>query len=234
MHSLTGVYALDALDDAERASFEEHLSRCAACRAEVEELTATASLLAGGASAPAPLGLRAAVLEAVGQVSQLPAMPAVVGLDERRARRWYQQPASVAAALLLVVSVGLGAVAVDANGRADRAEQRASRVAAVATDPTRVERNVPVSSGGYGTVVTAEGSSLFRTTDITRLPADRVYQLWILRGDSAESVGVLGRGGELEAFVEGVRPADALGLTVEPAAGSTSPTGSLVLRVRVA
>ena len=32
LHSLSGAYALDALDDDERADFEEHLARCATCR----------------------------------------------------------------------------------------------------------------------------------------------------------------------------------------------------------
>ena len=37
IHSLVGAYAVDALDDAERARFEQHLAACAECRAEVDE-----------------------------------------------------------------------------------------------------------------------------------------------------------------------------------------------------
>ena len=46
VHNLTGAYALDALDDIERARFEQHLATCEDCRAEVAELRETAALLA--------------------------------------------------------------------------------------------------------------------------------------------------------------------------------------------
>ena len=236
-HSLTGVYALDALDGAEKTRFEAHLHECQACRAEVAELTETATRLAGAAAAPVPAELRARVLAAAAekrQQSPLPVVTAISARDRSRTPRWYRQPAAAAAALLLVVSGGLGALALDEHQRAEDAETMTTRVAAIATHPDRVELDVPVSSGGHGIVVAADGSALFRTSGIETLPADQAYQLWILRGDKPQSAGVLGRGGELEAFVDGVRPTDALGLSVEPAAGSKRPTGSLVLRVEIA
>lgn len=233
-HTLTGVYALDALDRDERATFEEHLRECAACRAEVAELTETASRLAAAAAVPVSADVRARVIEAVGQVRQASPFPAPVDLAERRSRRWFQEPASIAAALMLVVSAGLGAIALDERQQARDAEQVAARVSALATDPDRLQFSVPVSTGGHGTVVAAGGSALFRTSDIKRLADDQVYQLWILRGDDVQSVGVLGRGGVLETLVDGMRPADVLALTVEPDGGSPRPTGSLVLRVDVA
>ena len=33
LHHLSGAYAVDALDEAERSAFERHLAVCAACRA---------------------------------------------------------------------------------------------------------------------------------------------------------------------------------------------------------
>jgi anti-sigma factor RsiW len=237
LHSLTGVYAAHALDGDELASFEQHLGECSACRSEVAELTETTSWLAAAVATSPPSELRARVLAEVAHVRQLPPLTPVSELDEleqRRARRWYRQPLAAAAALMLVVSVGLGAFAVDARQRAQLADERATRIAAIATDPDRVEVDVPVTSGGHGTVIAADGSAIFRTSDIAQLPDDRVYQLWIIRGDSPQSAGVLGRGGELEAFVEGIRPTDALGLTIEPSGGSTMPTGELVLRAEMA
>jgi anti-sigma factor RsiW len=234
MHTLTGVYAADAMDASERASFESHLAECAACRAEVAELTETTSRLAGAVATPAPAQLRARVLAEAAQVRQVSPHGSVASLDERRSRRWYQQPASIAAALLLVVAGGLGVLAVDAQRDADRAEQRADQIAAIATDPNRVEVTVPVSTGGEGTVMAAGGSALFRTTEVAELPDDQVYQLWIIRDGKPQSAGVLGRGGTLEALVDGMRPSDALGLTVEPGDGSTVPEGELVLRAEMA
>ena len=46
IHALSGAYAVDALDDIERAQFEQHLAACAECRAEVASFRETAALLA--------------------------------------------------------------------------------------------------------------------------------------------------------------------------------------------
>ena len=232
-HTLTGAYAADALDEDERTDFEEHLRACAACRQEVAELSATAARLALAVSAAPPPGLRARVLAQAQHTRQLPPRPGVTQLDDRR-RRWYQQPATVAAALLLVVSGGLASVAFSQQQQAEQAERRASQVAAIATDPDRVEVDAPVSSGGHGVAVVADGSAIFRTTRLPRLPEGRVYQLWVLRDQGPQSAGVLGRGGELEALVEDMGSAAGLALTIEPAGGSAEPTSDPVLKLVVA
>lgn len=234
LHTFTGVYATDSLDGEEHELFEQHLRTCEVCRSEVDELTATTARLAVAVSTPAPATLRDQVMAEVARTRQLPPLRVVTRLAERRAQRWYRQPASAAAALMLVTSVGLGAYALDQDQRAERAEQSAARIAAVATDPDRRERTVPASTGGTGTVVAADGTAIFRTTELFRLPDDQAYQLWVLHGEEKRSVGVLGSGGELEAIVDGLVATDALGLTVEPASGSAQPTGPLVLRVAIA
>jgi anti-sigma factor RsiW len=38
IHTLTGPYVLDAVDDDERVAFERHLAVCAACTAEINGL----------------------------------------------------------------------------------------------------------------------------------------------------------------------------------------------------
>ena len=58
IHKLTGAYALDAVDDIERARFEQHLATCEDCRAEVAELRETAALLADDVAVTAPASLR--------------------------------------------------------------------------------------------------------------------------------------------------------------------------------
>lgn len=234
LHTLTGAYAVDALDGLEREEFEAHLAGCGACREEVAELTATAARLGGAVAAPPPPDLKARVMAEVSRTRQLSPLPQVSNLDDRRAQRRYARPAAAAAALMLVVSAGSATYAVRESQRADRAEQRAARVVAIATHPDRVEVTVPVSTGGSGTVVAAAGAALFRASDLRQLPDDRVYQLWRIRGDQPQSVGVLGSGGELEALVTDIAPTDSLGLTEEPEGGSTSPTGDLVLRLSMA
>ena len=38
LHTLAGAYALDAVSDADRARFEQHLARCAECVQEIRGL----------------------------------------------------------------------------------------------------------------------------------------------------------------------------------------------------
>src|SRR5260370_15720102 len=48
------LYALDAIEGAERATLEKHLEECASCRRELEQLRGDAALLALSASGPRP------------------------------------------------------------------------------------------------------------------------------------------------------------------------------------
>ena len=226
VHTLTGAYAADALDPEERARFEEHLRDCSACQEEVAELSATAARLAFAVAEPAPERLRSTVLAAAAGTRQLPPAARLVALPARQP--WHRQPATVAAALLLVVAAGLGAWALAAERAADRAE----RIVAVATDPDAVRVVVPIAGGGTGTLLTADGRTVLRTTPLPELPDDRVYQLWVLDPQQGpQSAGVLGGGGRLEALVVGVGAGDGMGLTAEPAGGSAAPTGDLLLMV---
>jgi anti-sigma factor RsiW len=78
VHALTGAYVCDALDDAERAAFEEHLARCEACAQEVAELSETTAVLAMAAAQAPPERLYAAVsaqIEVTRQLAPLVAAP---------------------------------------------------------------------------------------------------------------------------------------------------------------
>ena len=111
LHKLTGAYAVDALDELERARFEQHLTECDDCRAEVAELRETAAQLAHGVATPPPASLRESVLAGISQVRPLPPeVPAPAATHRSavrpagRGRSWV--PFLVAAALALVVGIG--------------------------------------------------------------------------------------------------------------------------------
>ncbi|MEO5608126.1 MAG: anti-sigma factor [Ornithinibacter sp.] len=72
LHNLSGAYAVDALDDTERTSFEQHLSVCADCRAEVAELSSAAHSLGSLTEATPSPALRASVLAGITRVRPLP------------------------------------------------------------------------------------------------------------------------------------------------------------------
>ena len=78
IHELSGAYAVDALDDVERARFERHLADCSACRDEVESLRVAAAELSVTETAP-PASLRASVLSGITSVRQLPPLSETAG-----------------------------------------------------------------------------------------------------------------------------------------------------------
>lgn len=97
------AYALDALDDAERLEFEQHLSGCAICEGEVTELRDTAASLAFAAPEVRPRAmLRQRILdEAVGARSVVGGTESPAALAPRSAAvgfgRWLLAAASAAA-----------------------------------------------------------------------------------------------------------------------------------------
>ena len=82
VHSLVGAYAVDAIDEQERAAFERHLAECPECRAEVASLAEAGAQLSLVSETTPPPALRAAVLAAIRTVRPLPPLepPAAGGL----------------------------------------------------------------------------------------------------------------------------------------------------------
>ena len=90
IHALSGAYAVDALDDAERAQFEQHLAVCADCRAEVASLRETAACSPRPRPTSPPPSLRDRVLADIATVRPLP--------PGRRGHRSGPEPAARGAA----------------------------------------------------------------------------------------------------------------------------------------
>jgi hypothetical protein len=73
LHSLTGAFALDALQGgAERERFSRHVSRCPSCASEVRGFREVATALAFAAAVEPPPELRDRVLAAAARTRQLP------------------------------------------------------------------------------------------------------------------------------------------------------------------
>lgn len=70
-HSLAGAYAVDAVTDEERRSFEAHLEACPDCRAEVAELRGAAAALAADVELTPPPALRGSILSTVSQTRRV-------------------------------------------------------------------------------------------------------------------------------------------------------------------
>ncbi|SDC33794.1 anti-sigma factor [Actinokineospora iranica] len=244
-HTLIGAYVLDAVSDAERLLFEEHLAGCPSCVREVDELRETSALLGGSAAVEPPAELRARVLAAVARTRQRPPRTdrRPDGGDRGRSARqagWPRRVAAAAAAAGIAAAVALGVQAVDANRRMERhlqaieqADDQSARIARLLAAPDATLVRGEVTGGGTGTAVAspAKGEVLFLAQGLPRLPADRAYQLWLIGADGPRSAGLLSAadGQPSPLLASGFTGREAVGLTVEPRAGSVLPTTPTVV-----
>ncbi|MEV6629344.1 anti-sigma factor [Actinoplanes sp. NPDC051470] len=238
IHALVGAYALDAVDDLERAAFERHLRDCESCRTELDELRETAARLADSTWSVPPPRLRTSVLAAVAQTRQVPPAPAVVTPAARPARRRWL----VAAAAAVVLAGGTGTAVYqvqeqrvrDKTAIAAAAARQEARTRDILAAPDLVVRTAPMIGGGKVTVA----QSTARNAGVILLGADaapaggKVFQLWTIRGTAPTSAGAL-RVGQTSAvqIVDGLPGADMVGVTAEPPGGSKTPTVPLVSQV---
>ena len=248
IHTLSGAYALGALDADEAAAFEGHLGSCAACRDEVRSLTESTAALADVVATPAPDRLRTSVLAGISEVRPLPPLvPAEperidepARTDEVAARR---RPARstvwlrVAAAVLAVVAAGAVWRTVALTAQVDSITASAADVSAVITAPDATTVSASISTGGRAAVVASKqrGQAVLVADGLAPAPAGKTYQIWFLDSSgAATSAGFVPAGDHSAVLLQGdPAKAAAVGVTLEPAGGSPQPTTKPVLAVQV-
>ena len=230
LHVLAGAYAVDAIDDdSERARFEHHMRRCQQCSDEVRGMAATATGLGFAASAPAPPQMRDHVLAAVARTRQLP--PVVDhgnGPGEPRPRRM-PRLAWVAVAASLATIIVLATMLVRTQGELDRASARQAALAAVLAAPDARVVTQATSAGGSATAVysLARHALVLASAQLPPPPHGKVYELWLLGPPRVRPAGLLpatSQGHTAPLLVSGLVSGDQLGMTVEPAGGTSRPT----------
>jgi anti-sigma-K factor RskA len=227
IHKLTGAYAMDALDDLERARFEQHLATCEDCRAEVAELRETAALLAETVAVPPPASLRDSVLAGISQVR--PLAPEVTAAPSRhadrpaaRGRGWV--PFLVAAALALIV--GVGALVTQPWAPSDDV-QRLTAAEQVLQAPDAQAVSVDLGEAGNATITRSKSQdrAVITTEDMVSAPSGKDYELWFIDGDEFVSAGLMPDDPDQTVVLDGsAGAAAAVGITVEPDGGSKQPT----------
>jgi anti-sigma-K factor RskA len=238
LHMLAGAYALGALDEEERAPFEEHLADCEACAVEVAEFQATSARLAQAAAQSPPAAMKQQVLRRVAEVRQepphveLPAPRAASASSKARRGARFALAASIAAA------VALGGVAAwqyiraeDAHQQAQQAQAETAQIAAVLSAPDAHAVVGSVGGAGQGThatVVTShsENKAVFLTPGLPGLPGGKTYQLWFDDAGVMRPAGLVAPGTtDQTVLLHGpLAAAQGMGITVEPAGGSLHPT----------
>lgn len=229
-HALTGAYALDALEPAERAAFQAHLATCRDCRDEVAGMLEAAARLGQAAAVPPPPGLRE---RALAQAAATPQVPA--SLDTFPAsrvpgrRRW---PAAVAAAVVLVVGGVAGGTAAVREIRADQAAAAdQAHMMRIATAPDAVSHDVALGTSHVVMSKAMQAAALVGEDVPMPVRAGMAYQLWMVHADGSTAPGptFMPEGGEVLAFVEGdLSHVTALSVTEEPMAGSDRMTGEVI------
>jgi anti-sigma-K factor RskA len=232
LHLLTGAYAVDALTGAELDEFEKHLERCMSCSEEVRGLQETAARLGMTTAIEPPPWMRRQVLAAVSRTRQLPPSGGRL-LARDRARRVTRLrrslPRSVAAVAMAAAIVVLAVLQVNTRHQLEQAQQGSREVAAVLAAPdARLEASSTTVGGTVTAVISArDREAVITTADMPTQADAKVYQLWVISASGARSVGLLpgsSTGATSPVLAADVQPGDRLGITVEPAGGTSQPT----------
>jgi anti-sigma-K factor RskA len=233
VHALSGAYAVGAVEGPERDSFERHLSRCRQCDSEVRGLAETATGLAFAVAAPPPADLRSRVLAGASVIRQVPPAQAT----EHRLRpagALVPRLATGIAVACLAVAVALGLLDVTTQHKLDNAQRQNQAIAAVLAAPDARIASQAATDGGTATVVVSrtERKFVFTTSGLPQLRASQVYQLWLLGAPRTRSAGLLpppSQGRTAPLLASGLQAGDEIGMTVEPAGGTRSPTTKPIL-----
>jgi anti-sigma-K factor RskA len=228
------LYALGALTDADRRAFEAHLNSCAICTEDVRAFAAVVDRLAYAAPvAVPPSRLRERVLASVS------------------ARPSAKAPASwgwLAAAAMLLISVGLGIYTATLRERIRGLEQQVAD-ARRSTEAARVRLAVltapdltDVALTGQPPAPRAAGRArwsrsrglVFAASSLPPLPAGRTYQLWYLTSGAPVSAGVFepeedGRAIGFFPTPQLIAAPSGFAVSLEPDGGVPAPTGAIYL-----
>lgn len=241
VHLDTGAAALHALDQNESAEFTAHLASCASCRTEYDGFTEALARLGAGLEVLPPPALRDRVLAAARRTPQLPPIvpaspesaprhaapePVIDGprpeptrTERERERRWFARPTAWLAAAAVAAVAITGTVLLTQQTPVQTAQECVS---------TANDRQVLAPAVGTGGDVqhaeSCGGAAMVTVPDMPALPAGQVYQLWVMKGADARSVGVVPADGGV--MMAQVADGDTdIGVSVEPGPqGSVSPT----------
>jgi anti-sigma-K factor RskA len=238
IHHLAAAYALDALDARERAAFEAHYPSCEVCRADVLDFRSTLAVVAEAEAVPPPIDLRRRVLDEIARTRQLsPHLPSTVtDLAERRRRR-RRTAATVMAAAAAVGLFTAGALVVGGGDSPAYATELAN---VLEHSDARFET---LGGEGDGQVRVAWSGDAERAVlladDLPEAPDGMAYELWLIDESGPLAMNVLDRadGGEIRGAIamdgDVDREPTAWGITLEPEAGSATPTGDVLFVAEV-
>jgi anti-sigma-K factor RskA len=226
IHALAGAYALDALTEIERASFDRHAAECDVCAIEVAELQETTAKMADATWSVPPPRLRRAVLDEVARTPQVAGRRREdTRVAQAAATRWRRRTALAVAAGILVAGGGVATWSIARDQINDRdniiADERrqAQQISNVLSAP-----DAKLSRNGQLSIVTsaANDSAVAVVDNLGPAGAGQVYQLWMIGGDGPKPDQVMrpGQQGGTFLITKNVTGATQFAVSREQAPGS--------------
>jgi anti-sigma-K factor RskA len=229
IHALAGAYALDALNDIERAAFDRHAAGCEVCAVEVAELQETVGRMAEVTWSVPPPRMRRAVLAEVSRTRQVGGRRRDSGRAAPAAPTQWRRRAGLAVAAAVLVAGG-GAATWAVLHQQQEGVRNDLRVAQARTRQISDVMSAPdaqVHRGGQVTVVfsPARDTGVAILDNLPDPGRTQAYELWAIRGTQATSIGLLDPGIHTgTVLVRNLSGADYFGVSREPAGGSLQPT----------
>lgn len=231
MIALATPYALHAMPEAELEAIERRIADApadvaAAFVVEVRAVHETMAAISASTAVEPPTALRDRLLESV----ETPTAP-VTPMTPLRSNRW--RTTLLAAAAVLVI--GLGALGV---GLALRPAATPSTAAEVFSAPDVRSVSGDIPGGGTATVVFSKerDAGVLVMNNVTPPEPGSVYQMWLIAADGPHSAGTMDAGAiapSTTAVLSDLDNSRALAFTVEPGAGSASPTGPVFAELQL-
>ena len=215
VHALSGAYAIDALDDLERAQFEQHLADCADCRAEVASLQEAGALIGETTAVTPPPQLRDRVLASIDTVRPLPPVVTHIGSRAGHRRRRFQGLVAAAAA---VTVLGAGAAVWQPWNDTSQQQPQLSATEQVMRASDAETYSQPLGEGGSATVVRSKSlnQAVLVAKDMPEVPDGYAYALWLQHDDTMVLAGIMPNGPDNTVLLSGdAASANGAGITVE-------------------
>lgn len=229
LHHLAAAYALDALDADERIAFEAHYHDCHVCSHDVGDFRATLAAMGELSLNTPPADLKARVMQQVAETRQL--SPRVATRTSVWTPRRRSSLLAAAAALLVLVATTSFIV-----GRGSNSDDTfAAQLEQVMAEPdVRMVDLTPTSDSAAGHIRLAwspsSGQAAVIGDDLPSPDNGLVYELWLIDGSGAAPIRMLDDADEGQ--VRRILPITGTpiqwGITIEPEAGSASPTGEIL------
>jgi anti-sigma-K factor RskA len=233
LNALTGAYAVDALDEHERALFEAHLAICAECKAEVRSLSAAAAELSQLTVVAPPPALRADILRAADHLRPMPPLRnSVSTLRAGPPTRWWWPAVAAACVLIAIAGAGWG---YQQHRDANRVHAQATALTKVLDSPDARTVTGAIGATGHAALVYSKAQQrlVLIARGIAEPAEDKTYQLWMIdpKG-TATSAGLFrpDRNGNVLVQATGDLSNTArMGISIERAGGAPEPTPGAIV-----